>query len=303
MTLATYYSYAAGSRSLDPAGFREIGGDAGNRLHQLQRVFPTLREILHLQTLVISAYPATLGLTSCGPSIDTYLHPPTFIRAMRLAHQQARCVLMASQPLLGADLWLQYCQSNYPLPPRVLWATGGYPLPQSLERFVRELLESRGCRLQILHAYGVAEIGHTLFAAIQRRGDGSPIYQLVADATEATIQSNGRLRLSIAKVGNCSARSVQTEDYATLDSDGYRLTSGPGRFDPDVGQILESWGSEQWQTRTGYLATNANGRYFQQRSLVADCSNMSCHSFDVEYFEFWRRFGGSWSTKPRWGTS
>ncbi len=134
-------SYAAGSTSLDPNGFRVLVQDDTQKFAAIRREFPRVGELLQPQSVCISAYPAALGIRGFDAFIDSYLHPPTVIRGFRLALLHQRSVVFASQPLAGADLLLQVMEGNQQMPQRLLWAVGGYYLPMSLERFVRcELL-------------------------------------------------------------------------------------------------------------------------------------------------------------------
>ena len=321
------YSYAAGSTSLAPHGYRTIVPGEASRLNQLTETFPSLRRWIHDQTMVISAYPASLSLTGAGPFVDTYLHPPTFTRACLLASEQSRMAIFASQPLAGAELINQHAVAKLPMPHEILWAVGGYALPMSLEHFVRRRLENLNCRLTVLQSYGVAEVGHTCFASMQRAKDGSPLYRQVAPNVSATIEEdNQRLRLS-----NKDGVSILTDDIAervppvprppatipdrgndnlAIGEDGtddgahhpaalpganvWRLRPGVSRLHPAVWQDLESWTDQQWQRRSGYLSFDGQSTHYQLRPGV----HRSANPCELDAYDYWRCHGGSWTTKP-----
>ena len=283
-------SYAAGSTSLDPDGYRLIGETDDQRLTQLKAVFPHLDRILSAESLFVSAYPAALGLQGVAPFVDTYLHPPTFIRAIRLAARDSRTVFLAAQPLIGADLLMRVLRHGFELPREVLWANGGYYFPRSLEYCVREQLRSVGCHLEVLHCYGAAEIGHTCFAAIDRFESGFPRYRKIADHVEMAVSKSGRMVLK------SSERQVITEDCVENVGDHLLIRNGSARLCAEVLSELESWKSAQWSRRTGYLRASATGSIFQLREWVETQQSTD----ELRYHEFWQKFGGSPQSKPQW---
>jgi hypothetical protein len=284
-------SFAAGSSSLDPYGYRTLGPESGARIAQLAQVFPSLRRFLNSSALIINAYPAALGLGGLAPLVDTYLHPPTFIRSMRLATNELRPVIMVAQPLAGADLLVRLCEYEGELPRQMLWAAGGYFFPASLERFAIDLLRERGCRLTILHAYGVAEIGHSCFAAIERFPTGLPKFLKVATEINR-IPASGSSALILENNGRC----IDTGDRAQLVDGHWRIESGAGRMDPSVRETLETWTGDQWRRRTGYLNATTAGITIQVRENASQIGSPS----EIGFHKFWHLHGGSMATKPRW---
>jgi hypothetical protein len=283
-------SFAAGSTSLDPYGYRILDVEDGNRLSELTTAFPSLIEYLNAESLVISAYPAALGIHGFAPFVDTYLHPPTFIRAMRLASLEQRRVVLASQPLTGAELLLRMLDSGFELPAKMLWAVGGYFLPKSLEKFMRERLAIQGCRITVLQCYGIAEIGHTCFAALDRDASGSPKYRLVAgDVGIRTVPETEELIL------HREGREVNTQDRIFRMEDFWKIENDPKRLSAKVREELESWTENEWQRRTGYLRSEKGNLSVQLRE-----SAEQLEANEVAYFRFWERFGGSPQTKPLW---
>ena len=130
-------SYPAGSTSWEPYRFRVVGVQSADWVGHLLTCFPVVAEFFGSQSLVLSAYPATLGLSGFSPSVDSYLHPPTFFSALQLAAMENRNLLLAAQPLIGADLLYRATREGFPLPKRILWGIGGYYTPVSLEKFIR----------------------------------------------------------------------------------------------------------------------------------------------------------------------
>lgn len=285
-------SYPAGSSSTDPDRYRFIQPGHSQRLMQLNDLFPDLRKDINSSAIIVDAYPASLGLVGIAPSIDTYLHSPTFISALRLARQELRPVFLAAQPLVGAGLLLEVSKSEFQLPRRILWGTGGYLMPNSLESFVKEVLRSLGCEIRFLYSYGVAEIGHTCFAATERSDAGHPCYRKVAPSVTADIVGDDRqLRLA-----SPDGRQVLTGDHASVSEGVWTLTSGGQRVHPDVLAELECWSHEDWSRRTGYLHATPAKTFIQLRPGIDVVEGTS----EVEFYDFWRRFEGSLTTKPVW---
>lgn len=285
-------SYPAGASSTDPdrSRFVEIGRSA--RLMQLANVFPELREYITSSSEIINAYPATLGLVGIAPLTDSYLHSPTFISAFRSAEQEARPVILAAQPLVGASLIHELCRSGFRIPSQILWGVGGYLMPLSLESFVKAILKSKGSEIKFLYSYGVAEIGHTCFAATDRAETGQPRYRKVAPSVTAdAVGDDNQLRLTSA-----NGREVLTGDHASTSDDIWTLRSGIDRAHPKVLEELESWNHDDWSRRTGYLHATASQTFIQLRCEIDSMVGSS----EVEFYEFWRLYGGSFTTKPIW---
>ncbi len=304
---ANQLSYAAGSTSLEPYGFRVLGQSDSQRLSQLLESFPQLASWLRPDSLIISAYPAALGLNGFAPLVDTYLHPPTFIRAMRLAALENRTVVMAAQPLAGADLLLRTLRQQKEIPKRLLWAAGGYYFPLSLECFIRDSLAQVGCEIEYLHCYGVAEIGHTCFAAMDRFESAHPRYRKVAaEVTASVLGTSCQLALR-----HDNGREIVTEDFADEINGDWLIQSGHGRMSPQVRDQLESWSSQDWSRRTGYLAEAESVIVCQLREWIDNNDSISSEmtsskmtnrdtAKEQRYFRFWEQHGGSMQCKPKW---
>lgn len=291
-------SYSAGAFTHNAEGFREVSNeDTTTKLKQLMQAFPELSEWIVGRLTVISAYPAALGLSGVGIFIDTYLRPSTTIRAMRCAAIENSRVLFAAQPLAGADMLLKYYNEEYELPTNILWASGGYYLPISLENFLRDLLATRGCKLQVLHCYGSAEIGHTVFAAMERFDCGQPQYKLIDDQVSLVSGKHGHGIFSMRR-GDVE---VACEDQLVESDSFWRITSSPKRLDPRVRELLESWTGYEWSRRTGYLSGTQNAR---SGELSFDIQLREPIRFgnarESRFHEFWQKYGGDLSCKPQW---
>ncbi|MCA9218330.1 MAG: hypothetical protein KDB27_34915 [Planctomycetales bacterium] len=292
-TQGLIYSYAAGTTSKDPYGFRVIEGSGPSRVSQILNAFPDQRRFFNSSAMIISGYTASLGLTGDAPFVDTYLHFPTFLRAMKLAACERRQVIYASQPLSGAEMFFRLCDSNVELPRSLLWAVGGYYLPLSLEKAVRDRLEQCRCKLSCLHSYGIAEIGHSCFVATKRFACGRPRYRKVADEVQAEVSTkDNRLTLT-----NChNGRTVATSDQARLVGDEWQITSGSDRLAAKVLNELESWSNADWQQRTGYLQMDGTNLTIQLRENASKTAMKN----ELAYYDYLARFGGSFFCKPTW---
>lgn len=308
-------SYSAGSTSLDPFKFRVIDSQKPtDKMTRLATIFPDLQPFFSdpSQSLVVDAYPAALGGMEAMTRVITYLHPPTCIRALRLAAAENRRVVFIAQPLAGADLLLQAMETEMDWPTELLWATGGYPLPASLERSVEAWLADRGCRLTVLQAYGVAELDHTLMASMHRDSDSHPIYQLIDPRLELDAFEDG---CSLNKHVRFQGTRTANQDRIESCGSGYRIHGNPSLYGDGALQWLEKWQPNDWWNCTGYLSDRDGAIALQQRrgrttnaevsinclSLPAMASlpqGVAC--LPVEHFDFMSHDGMSWMEKPKW---
>lgn len=265
--MSRFLSYSAGSLSRDPYGFREINEhDCPEKLTQILSIFPELSTILgdFKNTLLINAYPATLGGLGNVSAVDTYLHPPTFVRATTLAAIEQRTVLCAAQPLMGAEMLSQAVAQCESFPRRIVWTTGGYPLPQSLQRAVRGWLASRGCELVVLHCYGIAQLDHTLMAAMDRDQHGRLIYHRVHPGL--------RIRVAVGsdrvETLGLKTKQMQCEDQIIRVGRTYRIAGDQDRYNKSDLAWLETWSDDNWAQLTGYVGWTHRGRQLQRRAVV-----------------------------------
>lgn len=283
-------SYPAGSTSWEPYRFRVVGVQSADWVGHLLTCFPVVAEFFGSQSLVLSAYPATLGLSGFSPSVDSYLHPPTFFSALQLAAMENRNLLLAAQPLIGADLLYRATREGFPLPKRILWGIGGYYTPVSLEKFIRSRLGERGVEIRFLYSYGMAEIGHSLLCATERFPTGEPVFRLVSD--EIQLEFDGSSQLVIV---NQNGKTFSTGDLAEQRGDAWLIRSSSCRLDPRVQDNLEAWGDREWTRRTGYLHASDVALHFQLRENVR-----TPEGDELCYHLFWHHFGGSVTMKPKW---
>lgn len=290
--LSPQISFSAGSESLDSNKFRIIEEQASDRLEGIVKLFPELKQFLGDSSLIVSAYPAALGLKGYAPLVDTYLHLPHLIRAFRLAAQENRNVFFVAQPLAGAELLFQCAKNGQCLPQRMLFASGGYYFPSSLERFLKQFALDRGCRIEFLYSYGAAEIGHTCFAATSRGNDNTPDYRQIAKQLEIEVdEHSGEMCL-----GNRNGKRVRTGDFASVEHGIWKIKPGDSRISSSVLNELERWTDSDWTRKTGYLNKSDNGLEYQLRRD----NRVSAKNNEIEYYEFTRTYGCSLLDKPRW---
>lgn len=288
--------FSAGSSRSGPEGFRVLGRDDSGTWLSLVEILPELGGIIRgpKPPLIVSAYPATLGTFSFGVFCDTYLSPRVFSRALQLAAQREHPVVVLGQPLFVADALLAHVRDRLTLPPFLLFAVGGYPLPRSLEAVITSTCEALGARCQLLHCYGLAEAGPACLVGTNRNPVGQVLYK-PRRGIGVAIGSHGALRLTLSGPEG-EACGFETGDFAAQDGDGgYVVWNDPRRVDPEVLALLESWTMADWQRRTGHL-NFADPTCFQLRSW---CSPV-CEE-EMGFFAYARRFGGgSWLEKPKW---
>ena len=287
-------SFAAGSRSRDPHGYRVAEDFSIDRFAQLTRKLPIIQKLADNQPLIINAYPAELGLANLGTYVDTYLHSITFVRACRLAALQNRPVVFVAQPVVGVEFLLSLLEEGFEVPENIAWISGGYYFPNSLELFACEAMKQAGCSLSVIHSYGVAEIGHTCFAALTRTGDGQPMYQLVADDIEIILSQSGELSLAKGEV------VIATGETASFEDGYWTITNSPSRLCSQVKSALEELTSSQWRRLTGRTNWRNNELVFQLRQGLKPSPGQKC---EHSYFEFWDHFEGGPTFKPCWGES
>lgn len=313
-------SYSAGSTSLDPYKFRVIdSGKPAEKMNQLVKLFPELTRFFldPSRSLVVDAYPASLGGMESMTRVITYLHPPTCIRALRLAASEKLRAVFIAQPLAGADLLLRALDTEMDWPEEMLWATGGYPLPASLQHNLEVWLADRGCRLSVLQAYGVAELDHTLLAAMDRDEQFRPIYQLVdhefeleTDHLVTDPDSNSRVRYRGMQLTN-------DDRIQKLDT-GYRILGNPSVYAEGVLDWLEQWDPVDWENFTGYFFCSEDSVFLQRRdrrsanlpipaTLRLSVSSAAQRTLPqqllckpINHHEFMSRRGMSWMEKPKW---
>lgn len=318
-------SYSAGSTSIDPHKYRVIDSQgAAIKMQRLVGLFPELIRFFAdpTQSLVVDAYPASLGGMESMTRVITYLHPPTCTRALRLAASESLRAIFIAQPLAGADLLLQTLSGEMDWPEEMLWATGGYPLPASLQRSVEEWLAERGCRLSVLQAYGVAELDHTLMASMHRDDDTVPIYHVVdpeleciPDENDSTGKSRTIDEIRFRGVTHSNSDRLEWID-AGKPGTGFRIRGDSSLYEEGVLEWLENWQPIDWENHTGHCTFQGQTIRLQRRHR--SFQNVSCRKeplslqaqaklpdgvqcISMDHHEYMARHGMSWLQKPRWG--
>lgn len=324
-------SYSAGSTSRDPYKFRVIS-DTGSANEsgppsKMRRLIETFSELPrffmdHANTLVIDGYPAALGGLDSMTRVVTYLHPPTCTRAFELAALEGWRSIFVAQPLAGAHLLLSALEQEIRWPQEVLWATGGYPLPASLENFIREVLADQGCRLSVMQAYGIAELDHTLLAATERDADGRPIYYQIDDELDLSPEGTGQVDESVAFASlGYRGKRFPNHDQITAVGSTYRIGGDANRYSDQVLNWLESWQLSDWDQFTGYLTGYRSGDeqcvILQRRHCPSVAGSIGtiayrlsetslgeipdgCAISELNHFKYIERYGMSWLEKPKW---
>lgn len=318
-------SYSAGSTSRDPYKFRVINqASPPTKLRSLIETFDELAPFFANpnNALVVDGYPAALGGLDSMTRVVTYLHPPTCARALELAALEDWRAVFIAQPLAGAHLLLSAIEQGIQWPREVLWATGGYPLPASLESLISQSLIDQNCDLTVMQAYGIAELDHTLLAATQRDTQGRPIYHRIDD--ELTFESglHERAESSNPFVSlRYKGKLFTNQDLVKPSGSTYRLGGNPTRYDERVVEWLESWQSRDWERFTGYLRVrsidNERCLTLQRRHRLSvagrigpienELSEIASAAIpqgwvirEMNHFVFAEHFGMSWQEKPGW---
>lgn len=69
----------------------------------------------------------------------------------------------------------------------------------------------------------------------------------------------------------------------------------PERWHPRALEFIEGWTSVDWRRRTGFVSQEGREFRVQLRRGVTPESVV-----EVEHFEYAKRFGQSWLSKPNW---
>lgn len=293
-----YLSYSNGASSLDPYKYRVVGV-AGDQLSYVARAFSNVGAILTDSPVVILNYPSFLGYFEGITVVDTYLREATFAQATLLALAEERPLFLVGQPLSLVHLIRSYLKIGHRFPSRVVVALGGYFCPSSLERYIRELLAPHCSQPEIIFGYGIAEVEFACLIGKRDKEDQPIIYRRSSDSVEIKRDST---------TGNLLLRRVGEESY--IDSgDNVEISNANGvislqirqskqRLPDSVLDFLESWTSEDWDRRTGYLGVvDSNIKAIQLR---ADATKID--ETEEDFFDFKRSFKQDWADKPKWNS-
>jgi hypothetical protein len=241
--------------------------------------------------LIVNAYPATIGEFSFGIAIDTYLSPRTASRALWLAQQEGLTVVLLAQPLFAAELLFGHRRSGSPWPTELILATGGYPMPATLEDALTSELADAGSHLTVIHFYGAAEVDAGCMLA--RRLDGQLVYYPRGEDVSVALDE-GQILLARQQDGGAWSEPFPTGDYAVERADGgFELVDPPGT--KAALARLDRWGREEWLRRTGWLAMHDGELKIQVRASLPTATPE-----EAEYHDFARLTAMTWLEKPRW---
>ena len=287
-------SYSSGSSQSGPWGFRRLR-EGRKLLEPCAARWPHLIEALgQAAPLVINAYPASLGRFDFGISVDSYLNPKTVSRSLQLAAVEHRSAILIAQPLFLGELIERHLRAGFALPSQMIFAIGGYPLPESLERFIRERCLDRDAAATFVHFYGVAEVDAACLAATKRDTDGLLLYFPMGEDIETEIQS-GQLLLSLRHSEDQPIDRFETGDAFEEHRGALKLLQS-NAAEPSALSRLETFTSKDWTRRTGYFAIDAEGLLIDQlRPGIQPASRG-----ELTYHDYCSRIGSSWLDKPRW---
>ncbi|MBD3176996.1 MAG: hypothetical protein GF320_17620 [Armatimonadia bacterium] len=284
-------SYSAGRSDLDPEGYRVVHRpDPGeDRLSQVVRSFPQLGSMfVEAPVLAINCYPATLGAFPNGIWVDTYLRPENLSRSLILAAKRDMTVALLGQPLALLDLLLRHVRGGHPVPRRMMVVTGGYRCPSAAEAAM-----SSWCagitEFCVLHAYGAAEVDAACLVGVRPQGQSEPRYQVVADDVECMAEDGWLL------LRRSGQPPVRTGDRIEMTQAGYVITPGPERLATCARESLDSWSTDDWERRTGWIGWRGSAMCFQLRQ-----GHTPHAESEVPFWRFGEEFGFSWLDKPRW---
>ena len=285
-------SYSSGSHDRGPYGFRPLRSGR-SFMPVVQQRWPHMLDGFADHTpMVINGYPASIGTFDFAVRVDTYLSHSTASRSLHLAAVEGMPVFLLGQPLYVADLLYKHISKNPQMPDTMVIGVGGYVMPQSLERALRDLCAPYCKRFGILQGYGVAEVDAGCMVAVERDAQGQLIYY---PRDDARVDIDGeKLLLSLSDgQGGWVIERFDTEDCAKPAGEGFVIWNHD-RLHPHVLKIMESWSSRDWERRTGYLYFGRELR-FQLRKHVEPES-----AVEAEHYDYGKRYGQDWLFKPVW---
>lgn len=287
-------SYSSGSSQSGPLGFRRLR-EGRKMLEPCAARWPHLLDALGREApLVINAYPASLGRFAFGIAVDSYLNPKTVSRSLQLAALENRTAVLIAQPLFIGELVERHWRAGFAMPTQIIFATGGYPLPQSLERFVRTRCLARGTRAHFVHFYGVAEVDAACLAATERDTEGRLLYFPMGADIEPEIRS-GQLLLSLRQGNERVIDRFETGDAFEAHEGSFRLLQSNGA-EPSALSRLEAFAARDWARRTGYFALSEAGLLVDQLRPGVEPGRPG----ELRFHDYCAKIESSWLDKPRW---
>ena len=288
-------SYSSGSTQTGPEGFRKLVPGRRSMLDAAAGRWPELLDVLgERPVLFLNAYPAAIGAFTPGITVDTYLSPRVFSRALQLGRAADHPVILLGQPLFLADALLRHVAGGWSFPKVLMIWCGGYVMPRSLERMLVALVEPHVERFVLVQYFGAAEVDAGCLMARERTPTGELIYH-PRDDVEPSLDGDRLLLTLRAANGRLLADRFPTGDLARRHGDDGWVIHNPRRLHPSAEALMESWSEDDWHRRTGYLRREGETFWIQLRP-----SEEVREEGEVEHFDFGRRFSFSWLDKPYW---
>ncbi|NGZ07399.1 MAG: hypothetical protein G8237_13700 [Magnetococcales bacterium] len=285
-------SYSHGSNQMDPFAFR-IVRDGDNRLDQAIKIYPKIGSILSKKPILVNCYPATLSKFPGTITIDTYLRKQNFSRALLLGHASDRPTIIIGQPFPVLDFFLSHLNQRLEIQKKILIVLGGYWCPGGLDQTILDLLINHAEAVEIFHAYGVAEVNYACLLGQRDPADSRILYQCVLQDVNPIIEK-GRLVLEYTDV-NGFLSNFDTEDSAEAHEGNFIIAPSRHRVPENVVAEISSWNSQLWHRYTGYLKLNND-----YKSMIIQLRPGLTPNTDreMDFFEFCKLYGMSWSDKP-----
>lgn len=284
-------SYSAGSSDVSPWKYRVIGTQ--DKVSRVLEKFPELSRLIGgVPPLVVSCYPASLGVFKSAIFIDTYLKKINFLRAIVLASEINSTIIVMAQPLVALDMIIDIDKTLIQKKVKsVVVAVGGYVCPSSLESEIVRAYKLISDVVIVFHAYGAAEVDFACL--VGRRFGEKVIYNEVSSDVSVSLE-NGQLILA----DNIKEANHATGDFAERVTGGVTIKNSEARASSHVIEHLESWDSNDWIRKTGYLRLINNAFIFQLRQGVPAKNHT-----EMDFFDFCRAYSMSFADKPNWGKS
>lgn len=287
-------SYSAGSTQTGPEGFRKLVPGRRSMLDAAAQRWPEVLELLGDRPVIfVNTYPAAIGTFRPGITVDTYMSPRVFTRAMQLGRAADHPVILLGQPLFVADVLLRYVEGGFPLPETLMIWTGGYVMPCSLEKMMTALVTPHVERFMIIQYFGAAEVDAGCLMARERTAEGELIYY-PRDDVEPDVDGENLLLSLHSSEGGYVIERFATGDLARPHGGGWVIRN-PRRLHPGVEAAMESWSEADWHRRTGYVQRQGETIAIQLREGVE-----VEHGDELEHYDYARRYAFTWLAKPYW---
>ncbi len=287
-------SYSSGTTSADYDSYRTIKSNFDPFVSFIKKQVDWWNKPQKTPILV-NAYPATIINSKDTILVDSYLNQKTASRALAMAAAKERPAILVAQSLFAADIIHYHLQTGQNFPQHMVLITGGYYMPFSLEKFIRNCINRADRKINVFHCYGLAEVEMGCLVADSRDEYGNPRYYERDNLIETKVE-NGTLRISLKnQPGDYVVKEYNTRDKAQI-IDDHIILNRYDRICYEVLTILESWDWKEWSRRTGYMKKIGHLNYvFQVRS-----HGVSEYTGELPYYQFSDLTGNTFLSKPDW---